>query len=77
MHVTINNYEICVRHCYYLGKSSLIKIQASTPPFTDFHGPRLHEGTSKHEDLFKRLTVYVSVYTILRAGVNIGLMDQA
>ena len=31
-------------------------IQALTPFFRDVHGPRLHKGTSKYEDLFQNLT---------------------
>ena len=38
---------------------------------------RFREGTFKHEDLFEILTVYMSVFTILFAGVNIGQMGQA
>ena len=52
-------------------------IQASTPLFTDVHGPRPHEGTFKNDDLFESLTekcVYVLYKTC--AGVNLGPMGQ-
>ena len=49
----------------------------STPPFTDVHRSRLHEGKLKHEDLFGSLTVYVSLYTIMCVKVNRGPMGQA
>ena len=42
------------------------------PQASIVHSPHLHEGTLKHEDLFESLTVYVSVCTILCAGVNRG-----
>ena len=52
-------------------------LHVSSPLFTDVHGPRLHEGTSKNEDLFESLTESVSVCTIkICAGVNINPMDQ-
>ena len=37
----------------------------------------VHEGTSKNEDLFESLNVYLYVCTILCAGVNIGTLGQA
>ena len=40
-------------------------MNASIPPFTNVHGPCIHEGTSKHEDLFERLIVHMSVWTTL------------
>ena len=53
-------------------------IQASTPPFTDVHGPHLHEVTSKNEDLFEGLTGKVCLYVLYKtcAGVNIDPMGQ-
>ena len=39
-------------------------MQASTPLFPDAYGPRVHEGTSKNENLFEVLTENVSVCTI-------------
>ena len=41
------------------------------------HGPCLHEGTSKHEDLFKSLTVYLSICTILCAEKKYIPMGKA
>ena len=48
-----------------------MNIQASIPLFTDVHGPRLKEGTSKYEDLLK---VYILYETCAR--VNIGPVGQ-
>ena len=45
-------------------------MQALTYIFTDVHGPPLHEGTSKYEDLFEMLT-YVSVIWKTLPEVNI------
>ena len=48
-------------------KQVIRNIQASTPPFTYIHGPHLHVGISKHEDLFESITVYICVcmyYTV-------------
>ena len=50
---------ICVQIPVSIQKTG--DLNASIPPFTDVHGPCLQEGTSKHEDLFEKLTVYVSV----------------
>ena len=36
-------------------------MEASTPPFIDAHGPRLHEGKSNNKDIFEKLTENVSV----------------
>ena len=52
-------------------------LHASTPLFTDVHGPWLHEGTSKHEKVLESLTVYVSLCTILFGGLNICTLGQA
>ena len=52
-------------------------MQASNPPFTKIHDPSLHEGITKHENLYEILKVYLSLCTILCAGVNIGPMGQA
>ena len=52
-------------------------MQASTPLFTDVHGPHLNEGTSKFEDIFESLTENVSVSTIKNHnGLIIGPMGQ-
>ena len=51
--------------CYSSGNRWLRNKQASTPPFTDVHGPLLHKGTSKHEDLFDSLNVCVCKYYTL------------
>ena len=69
--------KICASPCYYLGNRQLRNVQSSTPPFTDVYGPLFHEGTSKHEGVFKSLTVYVSAYTELCAGANRGPIGQA
>ena len=39
-------------------------MQASTPLITDVHGQRLHEGTSKIDNLFESLNKNVSVCTV-------------
>jgi hypothetical protein len=70
-------HKMCASPCYYSGNRWLRNIQASTPPFTDVHGPHLHEGTSKHEDLLKvwlKMCLYVLYKTC--AGVNIDPMGQ-
>ena len=64
--------EMCATPCYNSVNRWLRNMHASTFPFTDVHGLRLHEGTSYHEDLFESLTVYVSVCPILWAEENIG-----
>ena len=53
-------------------------MQASTPLFTDVHGPRLHEGTFKNEDLFEKSTEKMCLYVLYKtcAGVNIDPMGQ-
>ena len=55
---------MCASPCYYSGNRWLKNIQASTPLFTDVHGPHLNEGSSKNEDIFESLTKNVSVCTI-------------
>ena len=63
--------------CYYSGNRRLRNIQASTPLFTNIHGPHLHEKTSKNEDVFESLTENVSVCTISKCtGENIEPMAE-
>ena len=57
-------HKMCASPCYYSGNRWLRNIQASTPPFTDVHGPHLHEGTSKTWRSIESLTENVSVCTI-------------
>ena len=52
-------------------------LHASTLLFIDIHGPCLHEGTSKNEDLFQSLTeICLCVLNKTCTGVNIGPMGQ-
>ena len=55
-------HTMCASPCYYSGNTGLWNLQASTPLFTDVHGPHLHEETYKHEDLLKLDCICVCVY---------------
>ena len=62
--------------CYYSENRQLRNLQPSTPPVTDLNGPRLHERTSKHNNIFESLTVYVSVCTILCTRIKYSPKGQ-
>ena len=67
----VPSFKMCANPYFYLENISLGNLKVLTLPFTDVHGPRLHEGTSKYEDIFESLTVFVyDICTILCDGVQ-------
>ena len=68
---------MCASPFYNSVNMWLRNLQTSTPLFTDVHGLCIHVVTSKYEEIFESLSVYVCVCTILSGGVNKGPIAQA
>ena len=58
------SHYMCARLYYNFGNRWLRNIQTPTFLFTELHGPRLHEGASRTDNLFESVSVNVAVFNI-------------